>query len=248
MSDQGNAMVDPPAIKPRRRLPFKTLAFLLLLLLSFAAFFGWQRREARLDAEEKTAKATIESAGGLVIMDVNRVHPATLNLANTPDDSLDEVVENSQTLRFLKVFDLTNKPITDKHASQLAQLSRLTSLHISGTQIGDAGLQKLTRLSKLQTLLVANTKMTDIGIGHLGRISSLVVLDLSGNQLNGDLAPLVQLPKLQWLVIKDVSLSPKALTQLGAIKSLRRLTTSEDALSDDQIRELKKLNPELNVE
>ncbi len=230
------------------RFGANAITIVILMAIGLAAYLGWQRRESRLDREEQIARQAIESAGGLFVMDANRVHPATLNLANLNDGTLDQVVEDSQSLRYLKIYDLTGKPISDKHAGQLARLDRLTSLHMSETPIGDAGLQHLTRLNCLETLLVANTKITDAGLSHLGQMPSLVVLDLSGNDFRGDLAPLVKLPKLQWLVIRNVPLGPAALANLGAIKSLRRLTVNEGELSDEQISTLQRLNPDLSVE
>ena len=59
-----------------------------------------------------------------------------------------------------------------------ADLEKLTSLDLGGTQITDAGLKELAKLKQLEGLSLNDTKITDAGLKELVKLQKLTTLYL----------------------------------------------------------------------
>ena len=78
------------------------------------------------------------------------------------------------------VVDLTNTKVTDAGLKELelAELTTLQTLSLSGPKVTDAGLKELAGLKTLQSLGLVQTKVTDAGLKELAGLKSLQTLRL----------------------------------------------------------------------
>ena len=116
----------------------------------------------------------------------------------------DAAAEALAELVRLTSLELPGSEITDAGAAHLARLERLTELGLTLSQIGDAGLVHISNLRGLASLdLDACAQLTDEGIEALSRLSGLVKLNLLGCRRVTDrgLRALARLPGLSLLVV-----------------------------------------------
>jgi hypothetical protein len=110
-----------------------------------------------------------------------------------------ETLSSNKNIKNLKL-DVSQCGIKNAHASNLAQLTQLSSLDISGNEISDAGAQALTSLTQLSSLNISWNQIGDAGAQALAPLTQLSLLDISINEI-GDagaqaLTPLTQLSSL----------------------------------------------------
>jgi hypothetical protein len=70
--------------------------------------------------------------------------------------------------------------VTDDGVKELAALTNLTTLDLSGTRVADEGVKALTALTNLTELNLFATKVTDAGLKHLAALKKLTVLNVYG--------------------------------------------------------------------
>jgi hypothetical protein len=146
-----------PAIDrpPRRRrwIPVSLRVFVGLLVLSTAwACYGAYRRH--------TAVQEIERLGGMVGTSPRR--PAWLVSVL---DSIDQ--DLSERCDVVTFACLHSRPANDATVSQLAWLTDLEELVLSGTQVTDGGLQHLKGMTRLKRVSLGRTRVTEAGIADL---------------------------------------------------------------------------------
>jgi Leucine-rich repeat (LRR) protein len=107
----------------------------------------------------------------------------------------------------------------------LAGLSALQTLEVSGTQVGD--LAPLAGLSALQTLDVSHTKVSNLS--PLADLSALQTLDVSHTKVS-NLSPLADLSALQTLEAWFTQVSD--LAPLAGLSALQTLGVSQTQVSD----------------
>ncbi len=119
--------------------------------------------------------------------------------ANSADEFGLKALQESATLRFLTLRDVTLPP-ADYQA--IGGLSQLTRLDISDANLGDAEMAALSVLRKLEHLYLLETKLTPAGATELAKIQSLRSLEISAGVLMLENCTLLSsLPALEQLKI-----------------------------------------------
>ena len=105
--------------------------------------------------------------------------------------------------------DLSDKDAGSAALKDIAKLTELTSLKLSGNRIDE--LDFLSSLTKLSSLDLSNNEISDISA--LKKLKSLRTLHLDGNKIK-DFSPLYGLDSLSMLTIGDMELSQSQLKKL----------------------------------
>ena len=136
-----------------------------------------------------------------------------------------------------------NAAVTDASLTNLAGLSDLAYLDLSGTATTDAGLAYLTDLPSLCRLLLARTAMSDEGLRHVGKLKGLTSLTLnSTNVTDRSLEHLAGLGNLRFLNLTGTKVSDEGLRHLQSLTELRMLVlTGGTHITDAGLPHLLKL-------
>ncbi|HSJ63503.1 MAG TPA: hypothetical protein VK922_06290 [Gemmatimonadaceae bacterium] len=95
----------------------------------------------------------------------------------------DEVLADVAEVEHIEALDLAgSRGVTDDGLRQLARLSRLYHLDLSGTSVTDRGMDVLASLSALRSISLAGTRVTDAGITHLAPCEALENVQLQGTR------------------------------------------------------------------
>jgi hypothetical protein len=144
--------------------------------------------------------------------------------------------------------DLSEKAATDETLAELACLTGLKQLSLTGTRITDSGLAQLRRLKGLQELDLGGTAITDAGMPTLGRLTSLQRLYLDGTQVtDAGLAYLEGLSSLQWLGLDATRVTDAGLLRLKGLRSLWWLMLDDTEVTDSGVAELQRALPRLTI-
>ncbi len=126
---------------------------------------------------------------------------------------------NLSELTKVSSVDLSGTDVTDEGLAHLKPLIRLSELNLGDTQITDSGLAHLGGLTNLSILDASNTKITDAGLVHLRGLRRLSELNLARTQItDAGLARLRHLMKLSL-----VNLWRTHVTDAGAVRLKRAL-------------------------
>ena len=179
-----------------------SLLFLVIAVVAVTLVLTKKRLHDR-----KAAVASIHEAGGtmgvsiagpdwlrkLIGDDECFYEPRRVSLGPTAKGNphLDDAIlaslsEALKSLRDLQVFDIRRSAVTDKSAPLCAQLTSVTHLRLSDTQVTDATIRHIKQLPNLQSLLLANTHLTDNCVSDLAEIATLTSLDIRGTQISAD--------------------------------------------------------------
>ncbi|MCP4937113.1 MAG: hypothetical protein GY927_23625, partial [bacterium] len=104
----------------------------------------------------------------------------------------------------LTSLDLSGNNLGDAGAKHLAALTSLTSLYLYNNNLGDAGAKHLAALTSLTSLDLSGNNLGDAGAKHLAALTSLTSLDLRSNNLS-DVSFLKELKRLTSLDLRDNS-------------------------------------------
>lgn len=105
--------------------------------------------------------------------------------------------------------DLSDKGVGSAAVSDIAKLTELTSLKLSGNKLDDISF--LSSLGKLTTLDLSDNEISDIS--PLKKLTSLKTLHLDGNEIK-DFSPIYDLDNLAMLTIGDMDISKAQLKKL----------------------------------
>jgi hypothetical protein len=227
---------------------------LLILVLLIGGWLGWFARTARTQRE---AVAAILKAHGAIRYDWQGANfaagepaqpMATRWLARTigqdylhsvvlvalparlfmspPNDGIrpferaDFVMAQLKGLTKLSALHLTGSDVRDSGLSLLEGLTKLSELHRGFTQATDSGIAYVRGLANLSDLNLRRTRITDTGLCHLTGLTKLSALDLVGTRItDAGLAHLKSLSNLKMLEIRDTHV-----TDAGARELQRALT------------------------
>ena len=140
--------------------------------------------------------------------------------------------------------DLRDCPLTNTGLNDLAKLSDLRALRLSGksgaTQVDDEGLAFLAKITKLRALALDFLWVSEAGLAKLTQRDSLEELYLAGT-LTGDetLAVLIRFSNLRKLRIAQTGVTNSGLAHLTKLSQLAELDLSENShISDDGLAHL----------
>lgn len=116
--------------------------------------------------------------------------------------------------------------------------TRIYSLGLARTGIGDAGIKHLRGSARLWDLNLRFTQITNACLDDLATISNLRTLDLSSTKIDGEglkkLAPL----KLRELNVENTNLDDSAVDTLVALAAVERLRLTDTKVTMDGLRKL----------
>ncbi|MDB5329251.1 MAG: inlA 3 [Phycisphaerales bacterium] len=145
----------------------------------------------------------------------------------------DATCRNIAALSNLATLDLSGTDVTDAGVGQLALLVNLTELDLSNTAVTDVGMPSLARLTNLRTLKLKNTRITDAGLKALHGLTEMSVLDLQETAITDEgLAELKGFTKLSALSLGKTRVTDAGLVHLYGLKSLYFLARGDTAITD----------------
>ena len=218
--------------KPRGAGGF-LLGFLLVIGLAAAAYFFGGSLFVDI-AAEREARKQLESLGALTLLDANQKHVTMINLATVTDPAkFRQAISLIDKFPRAKVLELTGTPTTDADLSAVGRLSRLTSINLNRTGVGDEGVAHLASLGNLGALYLAQTKITDASLSKIGNVRSLTILDLSSTKLSSDFAELANLSNLEWVLFNDHHINMARANHLKELPKISRITLHTGSIDDD---------------
>ncbi len=136
-----------------------------------------------------------------------------------------------------------NRGVIDIGIARLTKLP-LRQLHISKTQVTDAGLASVKELSTLEELYCGHRAITDVGVEHLKDMPNLRSLALGETSVTDTgLVHVSRLTKLEFLVLDGTAVTDAGLAHLKGLKSLKRLRLADTAVTPEGEAALKKAIP-----
>ena len=135
--------------------------------------------------------------------------------------------------------------VTDFNVGNIADLSALKVLDLSGTAISDRGVTELARLRNLEALDLSRTKVTAKGLAALGRIETLRHLKLAQSAGVDDtvLVTCQNFERLEVLELQETRITFEGLMSFSPKPCLKRLFIGGAALTSEQVRAVQKRLP-----
>jgi Leucine-rich repeat (LRR) protein len=184
--------------------------------------------------------ADLQKAGGRPIRDPNN-QVVGFDFASTM--ATDDIFPLLKKLPNLDALYVGYTKVTRAGVAQLADLTRLKTLDLSGLPLVDADLAPLAKLTALERLNLGFTKITGAGLTHLAGLKQLKALDLGGVRLkDGDLAALGKLTNLERVssfLADDVT--DEGLPHLAGLTKLQELSLSYSKVTDAGLKHLQGL-------
>ena len=129
--------------------------------------------------------------------------------------------------------------VTDADVAQLATISSLRYLSLTGDNITDASLASIANMVQLDSLSVSCCRnLTDRGVSNLALLSQVKELDISycRNLTNASMATIGQLASLESLsVYRCPELTDSGFARLTGLKKLRSLRIGKSGITDDTL-------------
>ncbi|HQU42050.1 MAG TPA: hypothetical protein PK867_04525 [Pirellulales bacterium] len=168
-----------------------------------------------------------------------------ISLANTRAD--DESLKNVAKLTKLRQLDLSGTGISSSGLSSLAGLDRLVVLGLNRTGVDDQGMRTVARWRELRELLLDGTAVSDRGIAMIAGLRKLARLSICRTAVTGKgLAELKRLPALDWLRLEGVG--DDALANLEGCARLRSLLLAGPQLGDPAMEAVARLTTLENLD
>jgi hypothetical protein len=138
-------------------------------------------------------------------------------------------------------FGLYRSGVTDAGLRHLAQLPKLTNLHIQGPG-------EKQHVSFASTDELSRTQITSRALIHLGGLTNLEYVRLTRTQVDGaDLLHLQALPKLKTLILTSTSVSDTDIEILSAMSQLEELDVVHTSVTADGVERLQKALPNCEI-
>jgi hypothetical protein len=231
---------------------------LLILVLLVGGWFGWLAQTARTQRE---AVAAVLKAHGAIRYDWQGAsfasrepaQPMTTRwLARTiGQDYLHSVVLVALPARlFMSPPNDGIRPFerADFVMAQLKRLTKLSALHLTGSDVRDSGLSHLEGLTELSELHLGYTQTTDSAIAHVRGLENLSDLNLRGTRItDAGMSHLSGLSKLSALDLVGTRITDAGLAHLTSLSNLKTLEVGDTHVTDAGARELQKALPNLKI-
>lgn len=144
-------------------------------------------------------------------------------------------------LSSLSTIWLTGAELGDSELGALATVPAVENLILKSTRITDAGLAHVHAMKKL-TRLHLPSQITDQGIEHLTACKSLSKLDLSQTKITDKAIGLLErIENLEELYLNDTTLGDQALSAIAQLKKLKVLFLCGTKLTDSGLTFLEQL-------
>lgn len=142
----------------------------------------------------------------------------------------------------LSTLQLSLTDITDKDLKALSKFPRLKSLDLSRTKITDDGLAHLLSLKELEELTLVRTDISKQGLDTISKIATIQKLNISFTKISNDsMKPVSELDNLRWLSIASTEIKPGGLNPLLHCTKLEHISLSYNDVSDEDACVIAKL-------
>ena len=225
---------------------------------------AWSEREALAWTLDNRGFAKVQPVRGdlIEVREAAQIPTAEFHIESLSVTGLrGEIDANLTRLRglgSLKELDLSETELTDSGAALLERFPVLTSLHVRGCPLSDAGLKSIGKLTRLTFLSVGErsssngprgleaagqSRLSDAGLRELHSLAKLESLTLaSRNITEAGLARLIEFyPDLVTLHIELAPLTDSTIEPLSTLKHLRTLSLIQSKLTDGAMNSLTQL-------
>ncbi len=170
-----------------------------------------------------------------------------LTLSDT--DVTDKGLVNLGGMDALRSLMIFSPNVTGEGFRNLKPLPRLKVLVIHGS-INDKSIRDVAAISTLQRLKITGKQLTNTGMKHLTSLKALEFLGIEDAKIDEDgLSYLTELPKLKRLALVGCQkITDSSVEALGQLKALRELSVWETGISASGLSRLKKLLPDTKIE
>ncbi|MBY0551631.1 MAG: hypothetical protein K2W95_30390 [Candidatus Obscuribacterales bacterium] len=187
-------------------------------------------------------KTDITTAGAKALLALPGLRDLDLSKTKVSDEFLVGV-----NTTFIDRLTLTGTAIGDQGVKNLNGNAHVSDLDLNGTQVTSACLDDLATMKKLMMLNLASTKVDDAGLKKLAPLK-LNYLNLSGTTVSDDgVDALITLAPAGTLYLIDTKVTMEGLRRLVQSGKIYRIAISYDRFTDEQVKELGRLNPKCGV-
>jgi Leucine-rich repeat (LRR) protein len=146
-------------------------------------------------------------------------------------------------MNFITSLDLSGNNIGDEGTKNLSSLSSLITLNLSDNDIGDSDAKHLSSLSSLTTLNLYGNNIGAEGTKHLSSLSSLTTLNLSFNNIGAEGAKnLSSLSSLTTLDLWNNNIGDSGAKNLSSLSSLTTLDLRNNKIGAEGAKNLSSLS------
>jgi hypothetical protein len=147
--------------------------------------------------------------------------------------------------------------ISDKGLAELKKLDELQSLHfVYCRRFTDEGMRSLGQMSKLKSLTLSHTSIGNRGVSRIAALAGLEQLDLSTNRVgsrsgqyidDGCMRDIAALRKLTALSLRGTEISDTGLRRVQDLAELKTLDVRGTRVTEAGVQRLKKKLPNCKV-
>jgi hypothetical protein len=223
-----------PVSRRRTRLSRGSVWGLIAFVLVIGVWLGWLVQSAR---SQRAAVAAIQNGGGAVAYEWARTNGEWI-IGGEPAAPrwLVNLIGVDYFGHCTAVF--LGSPATAPD-SAIAQVRRLTGLHLFGSSLGDAELAHLRGLLGLRYLILNDTQVGDAGLAHLKGMTNLVCLELRKTPVtDAGLVHLKEMTNLSKLDLRDTKVTDAGLEHLKGMTKLTYLDLGGTQVSDAGLEHL----------
>ena len=184
---------------------------------------------------ELNLRQTAISDNGLArLAELNRLQKLDISNTNITGRGL----ENWKG-RGLRELDASNCPLENRHAPYLAQIDKLTNIHLAYTDLTDPAMESIAKLGALESLDLAGDDIGDPGIKQVAKITGLRTLLLNYAKFSADgAAPLASLLKLQRLDLVRTRVNDQTLALIAKLPELQKINLDYTKVGDKGVAAL----------
>lgn len=141
------------------------------------------------------------------------------------------------------------RELDSQRIKQLASLTGLRRLNLSGADLNDDSFERFASMRSLAVLDVSGTPLTARSIEALARMPELQSLSLRYLPVSDSgISTLSRLKQLSRLDLKGTAITDRSLQLLGEMSSLKKLSVQHTAVTVDGLRQLLKSRPDLEID
>jgi len=129
-----------------------------------------------------------------------------------------------------------------------AELSTVTYLNLSFSEVTDEGLKDVAKLEKLKLLYLIDTKITDTGLKEVAKLKNLNYLLLNDTKITDTgIKEVAKMKKLEKLYLEKTQITDAGLKELAKMQQLRALRLHGTKVTAAGLAELQKALPNCDI-
>ncbi len=159
----------------------------------------------------------------------------TINLTSLPlrDETITSLPES---LPYVENLSIAYSEPTNASMKDLARMTQLRSLDMTGTDVGDEGLVQLAKLTNLEELLLSYARFNDKGFAPLAALTKLRKFEAVHTRFGKESVPvLAKLTTLEDVNLDYTAIDDESIKALSALTNLRELRVDTGKITDASI-------------